>query len=152
MINTLLNVAYFEIAHGVLFELTGSRLPMLHNVHHGDDVWLRCTYSSLCAFLFYVSNLVGAVMQKIKIMCGPQRGEYLRVLYANGTAKGYLQRRINIEGSAITDLHGWTMASELSTSITAIVRRGLHPAMADVTAGIEEQNFSNSMFFLIENN
>lgn len=38
LINTLLNVSYFNIAHDLLYEITGYRLPDLLNIHQGDDI------------------------------------------------------------------------------------------------------------------
>lgn len=130
LINTLLNIAYFKVAEA---HLQGKMLiptpSSLYHVHQGKDVWISCKDAMWCANLYYVLNDMGLVMQEHKQMFGPHRGEFLRVLYTNGSATGYLGRALaNLilkEIQRPIPLDAASMLRSIDTSLATCVRRGL---------------------------
>jgi len=131
LINTMLNLAYYKVAHKHVVNQLGILPDNLYHAHQGDDVWISTSNPLYCALLYYTLNNMGLVMQKNKQMFGPMRGEYLRVLYSAGHARGYLgrslanfmlkeiQRPLPIDGIA-----NLTMVRD---SLSVLLRRGLSP-------------------------
>lgn len=92
LINTLLNLAYFQIASDYLREQMGVVADDLYSVHQGDDVWISNRSKLWARLVYYGLNSQGFLFQPSKQMFGSGRGEYLRVLYAHGVGSGYLMR------------------------------------------------------------
>lgn len=129
LINTLLNLCYFRIAKKAADELCGKAPSELYHVHQGDDVWISTNEPVWCASLYYALNSMGLVMQSSKQMFGQGRGEYLRVLYSNGIAGGYLGRAI---ANAVTKeiqrplpLDAMANIATAMTSLSTCCRRGM---------------------------
>lgn len=93
LINTLLNLAYFQVAQDYVSRL-GVEGDNMYHVHQGDDVWLSSTNPLWGRLIYYVLNNQGFIFQASKQMFGQGRGEFLRVLYQRGTASGYLMRAL----------------------------------------------------------
>ncbi|UHK03212.1 MAG: RNA-dependent RNA polymerase [Sanya nephotettix cincticeps totivirus 2] len=131
LINTILNLAYFRVADKYVRATLDIKPQALYHTHQGDDVWISTANPEYCAVLYYTINRMGLVTQKHKQMFGSHRGEYLRVLYANGTAMGYLGRAIaNFVLKEIQRPLPMDAAANLKMawdSINTMVRRGLGP-------------------------
>jgi len=134
LINTLLNYAYYLTARDFVSD-NYSILPIdLYNVHQGDDIWLSNKSKVWAAALYYCMNNMGFIFQGSKQMFGSGRGEYLRVLYIDGLALGYLARAIvnfilrPIQNDILDDAREW--AQSTSDSIRVMMRRGLGIAVA----------------------
>lgn len=94
LINTLLNLAYFQIASEYIDKTYSITSGELHHIHQGDDVWITTTNPVWARLLYYTLNGMGFIFQKSKQMFGRQRGEYLRVMYSGGKGYGYLNRAL----------------------------------------------------------
>ncbi|UHK03335.1 MAG: RNA-dependent RNA polymerase [Hangzhou totivirus 12] len=132
LINTLLNLAYYRIAAKAADRLYGQEVSKsVHHVHQGDDVWISCNDQGWCAILYYMLNSMGLETQSVKQMFGPNRGEFLRVFYSKGEAKGYLMRCIanmllkEIQRPLVQDVGA--MLTSISVSLNTAVRRQLSP-------------------------
>lgn len=129
LINTILNLAYMDVAKTFIQEEYGLSPVNLYNVHQGDDVWLSSSSKVWNRLLFYVLNNMGFIFNLKKQMFGPGRGEYLRVLYENGAARGYLARAtVNfilrpLQNDIPLSPEAW--ANTLRESICTLARRGL---------------------------
>lgn len=136
LINTVLNLAYYNIAAKLVRDRYGIIPVGLYHVHQGDDVWISVDNQEWCALLYYTLNNMGLVMQRDKQMFGPHRGEFLRVLYSHGRAHGYLGRALaNMvlkEVQKPIPLDAASMIASAQTSIATCVRRG----MSLVAAGL----------------
>lgn len=79
---------------------------------------------------------MGLVTQSMKQMFGAQRGEFLRVLYQQGTTTGYLVRALSnmilkqLQEPIYTD--PMSIVGSASDTIMTLARRGLHPSMAQL--------------------
>lgn len=93
-INTLLNLCYFKIARAEVYRKYGVSPVDLYNVHQGDDVWISNKNALWARLVYYELNNQGFVFQLNKQMFGPGRGEFLRTLYHDGQASGYLNRML----------------------------------------------------------
>lgn len=131
LINTILNLAYFRVAHNYVTGRLGIDASALYHTHQGDDVWLSSANVGYCALLYYTINKMGLVTQKHKQMFGAHRGEYLRVLYTNGKATGYLGRAIaNFVLKEIQRPLPMDSAANLKMawdSLNTMARRGIGP-------------------------
>lgn len=129
LINTILNLAYFKVAQKFVADKYGLHAADLYNVHQGDDVWVSARNQEWCALIYYTLNSMGLVMRSSKQMFGPGRGEFLRVLYNNGSADGYLGRAIpnlllkEVQRPLTQDTA--SMLQSIHTSLTTLHRRGL---------------------------
>jgi hypothetical protein len=128
-INTIMNLAYFQLAQEITNELYPEIQPdSLYNVHHGDDVWLSNKNRIWAAKLFDTMKRMGFVMQTSKQMFGRRRGEFLRVLYNDGVAQGYLNRAIIAlvlkPLQAAEKVDPLARCSGLSSQVYTLVRRG----------------------------
>ncbi|UHK03282.1 MAG: RNA-dependent RNA polymerase [Hangzhou nephotettix cincticeps totivirus 1] len=92
LINTILNLAYFRIADNHVRRVYQQAPEELYHVHQGDDVWISNKNKVWARLVFYTLNRMGFIFQGSKQMFGPQRGEYLRVLYSHGKGLGYFAR------------------------------------------------------------
>ncbi|BAM36036.2 RNA-dependent RNA polymerase, partial [Persimmon latent virus] len=128
LINTLLNLAYYEVAADAVSSYGYSSQDVYH-VHQGDDVWLSSDNAAWAATLYYVMNAQGFIFQDSKQMFGPSRGEYLRVLYHSEGAVGYLARSLaNYLQRPIqnkTDIGGQAWMESISDTCRVMQRRGL---------------------------
>lgn len=93
LINTLLNLAYFQVARRQL-DRDGTHADDLYHVHQGDDLWLSSSNPLWTRRLYYTMSQQGFIFQDSKQMFGTGRGEFLRVLYSRGRALGYFQRAL----------------------------------------------------------
>ncbi|ADK12922.1 RNA-directed RNA polymerase, partial [Spissistilus festinus virus 1] len=134
LINTLLNLAYFEMAKEWLEVQCGLAPTQLYHVHQGDDVWVSNGNPLWARALYYCLNNMGFIFQGSKQMFGPGRGEYLRVLYSGGRARGYFARSLAnyllrpIQNASSADPLSW--ARNISDGTSLLARRGLTPRMA----------------------
>nr|WGU15425.1 RdRp [Sogatella furcifera toti-like virus 2] len=128
LINTILNLAYFQVADDYLRK-SGVHPQQLYHVHQGDDVWLSNTNPLWARLLFYTMAEQGFIFQSSKQMFGSGRGEFLRVLYQHGRANGYLQRAVinyllkPIQNSMTLGARDW--AGTASETAMVLARRGL---------------------------
>lgn len=136
LINTILNLAYFKVAEEFVYHCYGLQPPDLYHVHQGDDVWISTSDVTWCALMYYTLNQMGLVMQTNKQMFGCGRGEFLRVLYSEGKAGGYLGRALaNFVLKEVQRPLPNNAASNIrtaSSSISMMLRRGLSPYMASI--------------------
>jgi hypothetical protein len=135
LINTLLNLAYYQIANDVAVQC-GVVPKDIYHVHQGDDVWLSSTNVVWGRLLYYVLNNQGFVFQSSKQMFGTGRGEFLRVLYQQGTASGYLMRAIvnfllrPLQNSMNIGATEW--ANTATESCRMLHRRGLRMSLCNI--------------------
>lgn len=92
LINTILNLAYFQVAAKWVAANHTVKPVELYTVHQGDDVWISNCNPLWARLIFYTLNHMGFIFQESKQMFGPGRGEYLRVLYSGGKGYGYFAR------------------------------------------------------------
>lgn len=128
LINTLLNLAYFTIASEELAK-AGIHHSDLYHVHQGDDVWLSNSNKIWAQALYSYMVDQGFIFQPAKQMFGHGRGEFLRVLYHEGTGRGYpnrsiinyilkpLQSRLNVDATA------WIKS--ITSTMRVLGRRGI---------------------------
>lgn len=128
-LNTILNRSYFDVLRDWVTEHFHVAPTQLKRIHMGDDVWCT-TKGRLFALIHYAGlRASGFEMQASKQMFGQDRGEFLRVLYSGGVARGYLNRAIASliihpldSGSKINPL---AKARSLQDHIDVLIRRGL---------------------------
>lgn len=136
LINTILNLAYFRVAERYVATTFDQHAEDLYHVHQGDDVWLSNTNAVWARLVYYTLNSMGFLFQDSKQMFGVARGEYLRVMYQGGQAVGYLARSIinyvlrPLQNDVDPGASAW--ASNITTSIATMTRRGLAEHMAQV--------------------
>lgn len=129
LINTLLNLAYFNIASKFVAKHYNVHPIDLYNVHQGDDVWLSNRNHLWARLIYYTMNQMGFIFQRSKQMFGDGRGEYLRVLYQDGNATGYLHRALAnyilrpLQNDVTQDPVSWAHA--ISEGTSTMSRRGL---------------------------
>lgn len=134
LINTLLNLAYFNVASQWVADTLQIRPESLYHVHQGDDVWISNKNRIWARAVYYCLNNMGFLFQPSKQMFGPHRGEYLRVMYSDGLARGYFARSLAnfllrpIQNANPLDPFAW--ARSLSDSTALLVRRGLSSTLA----------------------
>lgn len=133
LINTVLNHAYISVAEQFLLDNHALNAGSCYRVHQGDDVFIASNKTEWCAALYYTMNALGLVFQSTKQMFGSGRGEFLRVLYNQESATGYLGRAIcNMLLKPIQNQQSYNVRENLNsiyTSIQTCSRRGLN-AMA----------------------
>lgn len=128
LINTLLNLAYFRVASKAL-SMVGVHPKDLYNVHQGDDVWISNKSELWARGLYYTLNSMGFLFQESKQMFGKGRGEYLRVLYLDGTGGGYFARALAnyitrpVQQNSSLDPLAW--ARTVKEGCALLSRRGL---------------------------
>lgn len=129
LINTVLNLAYYQVAETLVREKFGIDAEELYHVHQGDDVWISASNPEWCALIYYTLNQMGLVMRNHKQMFGQGRGEFLRVLYSHGKARGYMGRALaNLLLKEVQKPLPLDTASNLRSvdvSLSALARRGL---------------------------
>lgn len=136
LINTLLNLAYFNIARKFTQDKLTIAPSQLYHVHQGDDVWLSNYNVVWSRINYYVMHNMGFIFQKNKQMFGPGRGEYLRVLYQNGVALGYSNRSIvnfllrPLQNDQTSDPVAW--ANTITEGCATMARRGIMEDMCHV--------------------
>lgn len=129
-INTILNMAYFKVASDYVAQQYGVFPESLYHVHQGDDVWISNTNKVWARLVYYTMNQQGLVFQEKKQMFGPARGEYLRLLYTNGTTRGYLQRSLinytlrPVQNDFVMDIKA--LAGMFAMSFETLSQRGLN--------------------------
>ena len=128
--NTLLNLAYFRLVSGYVVRTTGLVPLGLHHVHQGDDVWVSNSSRLWAAELFKQFQAFGFEMQPSKQLFDVGVGEFLRVRYAGGVARGYLMRAISsfiLRPTQSADMSTpLERCSALSAQVNVLVRRGLN--------------------------
>lgn len=136
LINTILNLAYFKVANNYVIETYDCAPIDLYHVHQGDDVWLSNRNHVWARLLYYTMHQMGFIFQKSKQMFGEGRGEYLRVLYQNGSASGYLHRALAnfilrpLQNDTTQDPISW--ANTIQDGVATLMRRGLQPSIGRV--------------------
>lgn len=129
LINTLLNIAYFNVAAKCLEEQHIEAVDLYH-VHQGDDLWVSNRNAMWARSLYYTLSAQGFIFQPAKQMFGAARGEFLRVLYQKGTANGYLARALvnallkPIQNSMDIGALEWAQAAKETSGV--LHRRGLN--------------------------
>jgi hypothetical protein len=133
-INSIMNKCYYQVAAKLVISKYNIRPTALERVHQGDDVWLL-NFSRVWALLLFHQLIdMGFVMQISKQMFGIGRGEFLRVLYQNGEAVGYLNRAISsllikpLQSNERID--PMARVSGIVNQIYTIVRRGYNTRSA----------------------
>lgn len=127
LINTILNLAYFRVANSYL-ATQGVYPKDLYHVHQGDDVWLSNRNPLWPRLIFYVLSEQGFIFQQSKQMFGQGRGEFLRVLYQHGSARGYCVRSlVNLLLKPLQqslDLNAQAWAHSTTETMRVLSRRG----------------------------
>lgn len=132
-INTLLNMAYFQVASKMVAAQYSVSPSNLYHVHQGDDVWVSNDNLLWARLVYYRLNSSGLVFQAKKQMFGQGRGEYLRILYSHGQSYGYLNRAVvnyilrPVQNDQVNDVTALARMFDLSFSL--LWRRGLAHGM-----------------------
>nr|QED21514.1 RNA-dependent RNA polymerase [Barrymore virus] len=135
LINTILNLAYFQMAQDFVETHYGVLAEDLYHVHQGDDVWLSNRNHLWARLIYYTMHQMGFIFQRSKQMFGEGRGEYLRVLYQGGHASGYLHRAIAnfilrpLQNDSTQDPVAW--ANTIQEGVSTMCRRGLPISVAE---------------------
>lgn len=128
-LNTILNVAYFREARRSVSNALGLDPVDLYNLHQGDDVWITHSARIWGIALYTYMQASGFVFQDSKQMFDTNRGEFLRVIYGHGEARGYLARAVAtliikpIQG--VQELSPQEKVTALNSHIQVLFRRGL---------------------------
>lgn len=136
LINTVLNLAYFQVTQDYVASEYGCVAEDLYHVHQGDDVWLSNRNHLWARLMYYTMHQMGFIFQKSKQMFGEGRGEYLRVLYQNGDAGGYLHRALAnfilrpLQNDSTQDPIAW--AHTIQDGVATLSRRGLPQGLAQL--------------------
>jgi hypothetical protein len=135
-LNTVLNVGYFEVYRKYVKQSLGLESRGLYHIHQGDDVWIT-NNSRLWAIGLYNTMAAGGFeFQASKQIFDVGRGEFLRVVYTDGEARGYLNRAIVAMVikpiQSIDENTAQAKARGLYSSICTMYRRGLDLRMCDV--------------------
>lgn len=129
LINTILNLCYFQVASDLVSETYGLQAVGLYHVHQGDDVWLSNRSSAWARYLYATLAALGLLFQPQKQMFGPGRGEYLRVLYSHGRGYGYMARALAnfqlrpVQNDVALDPAAW--AASIHDGVSTLLRRGV---------------------------
>lgn len=133
-VNTLLNVCYFRLGKLRVEQLLGLHPIHLHTIHQGDDVWITNRSRLWAIGLYHVMKAIGLDFQESKQMFDVNRGEFLRVLYSESGARGYLMRAVAtmIEKpiQAIDELAPQARATAYNSQVHLLYRRGLEKGAA----------------------
>lgn len=127
-INTILNIAYLQVASDTVRSSYGISSWDCYNVHQGDDVWVSNKNKLWARLIYYQLNKMGFKFQETKQMFGPQRGEYLRILFTHGKSLGYTQRALvnfilrPVQNDEIRDIRA--LAAMNNDSLCLLSRRG----------------------------
>lgn len=136
LINTILNLAYFRIAERWVADRLSLTPQSLYHVHQGDDVWITNDNPVWARELYYTLHNMGFLFQENKQMFGSGRGEYLRVLYGQGSGRGYVARAVAnfllrpLQQRMGVDPYAW--ANTVRDGCSLLMRRGLNVDMAQV--------------------
>lgn len=128
-INTINNVAYFRTARKWVKLNLGLDAIDLYNLHQGDDVWIAFKNRIWGITLYAVMKNTGFVFQNEKQLQDKSRGEFLRVLYSEEGAMGYVARSIGtfllrpLQGE--DDISPDAKCTALNSQIMILSRRGL---------------------------
>lgn len=129
LLNTLLNLAYYNVGKQYVNRLAGLKPVNEYHVHQGDDVWVTSESPTWARVLYYVLHQQGFLFQESKQMFGNGRGEYLRVLYKDGRGYGYTARALAnyilrpVQNDQGINPVAWARA--ISDAAHLLVRRGL---------------------------
>lgn len=129
--NTLLNLAYISACMEIVEERAQIKPIELFHLHKGDDVWVT-NKSRLWAILLYKTmEEAGFVFQASKQMFDQNRAEFLRVLYTDNGALGYMMRSVATfiikPIQSVLDLAPQNRATAYTSQIHLLYRRGFHP-------------------------
>nr|QUS52818.1 RNA-directed RNA polymerase [Mute swan feces associated toti-like virus 2] len=128
-INTLLNVAYFNVANRLVAERCLIQPVDLYRIHQGDDVWISNKSRLWAASLYTCMLAMGFEMRASKQLFDRGVGEFLRVRYVSGNAMGYLVRSVStflmrpLQSEGLKVPHDEACA--LNAQIQLLYRRGL---------------------------
>lgn len=93
-LNTLLNLAYYRVASKQAEEMFNLAPIAEYHVHQGDDVWVTNKSRPWAIALYNVMQATGFEFQASKQLFDVDRGEFLRVMYSQEGAMGYLARAV----------------------------------------------------------
>ena len=110
--NTNLNLGYMEVASEYVQPRFGQFAVDEHRTHEGDDIWVSNKNVVWAALVYDTLQRQNMQFQAVKQLHS-KRGEFLRVLYTDEGAQGYLCRA----------LASWVTAQLLETSGSDIVSR-----------------------------
>lgn len=128
-INTINNVGYFRTAKDWVDNNLSIKADELYNLHQGDDVWIAFKNRLWGVALYAVMKNSGFVFQNEKQLQDKSRGEFLRVLYSEEGAMGYVARSIGtfllrpLQGE--DDISPDARCTALNSQIMILSRRGL---------------------------
>ena len=91
--NTILNIAYMNVAAKYVKDAYDLEPENVHRVHTGDDIWVTNTNTLWGAAVYDTMISQGLQLQPVKQLFS-RRGEFLRVLYTREGLQGYLCRAI----------------------------------------------------------
>ena len=134
--NTLLNISYFTAAFKLVEEYTNLKPVELYNLHKGDDVWISNASRLWAATVYHFMAEAGFVFQNSKQMFDVNRGEFLRVLYSSGIARGYLMRSVATllikPIQSVLEMSPQGKATALTSQINLLYRRGLSKEACEI--------------------
>lgn len=127
--NTILNVAYYREARRSVARLFDLKPECEFTLHQGDDVWISNKSRLWAAVLYTYMQATGFEFQGSKQVFDVGRGEFLRVLYAKGEARGYLARALATlivkPIQSTDDITIMERATTINGHIHLLYRRGL---------------------------
>lgn len=134
--NTLLNLAYYNVAKAYVMKMHGLGPIDEYHLHQGDDVWVSNRSRLWAATLYQTMTDMGLVFQPSKQMFDMNRGEFLRVLYTNQGARGYLMRGVATliikPIQSVDELAPQARGTSLNSQINLLYRRGLTKEACDI--------------------
>lgn len=126
--NSVLNLAYFNVAEAQISKLQGPKPERLLDIHKGDDVWISNKNLLWAILLYNTMTCTGYKFQVSKQLLAKQEGEFLRVRYFSGRVRGYLCRAIGALIERPLQGQDDTLASNalpsMASQIMILYRRG----------------------------
>lgn len=131
--NSLLNYSYYRAAEAVLT----MELPMLSAdtvaYHQGDDVWVSSSRREHNVAIYHIMAAAGLQFEPSKQNMAKNVGEFLRVWYQDGQARGFIPRALAsliiapLQSDRAVDFI--EEARALDGQLRVLQRRGLPPSM-----------------------
>lgn len=128
LLNTILNIAYFETSKRYVLTMFSLRPVDLYSIHHGDDVWITNRSRLWCVAVYSVMLKTGFVLSYAKQLFDDNVAEFLRVYYTANGLRGFLSRALAslivkpIQG--VEEIGPAEAAQSLNSQINILYRRG----------------------------
>lgn len=134
--NTILNDAYFLYAQELVRSNLGLEAIDLFRLHKGDDVWISNKSRLWAIEIYNCMSRAGFIFQGSKQIFDRNKGEFLRVLYTQAGAVGYVLRAVATllikPIQSVLEMAPQNKATALNSQIHLLFRRGLSAEACEI--------------------